>query len=160
ILSTRAKSGVISTTSEDSPMPADAYVTLEFAADLDVVSAALAMPPMALVNYLRASARQGWHSSKTASCALRSCGSWLIGWHRRSHVIRTSPIKKSSARSRHMTPEVATPDTQPTKPSTPSATTKARKRQTPVVKFPARFHMAISIEMANSLRRLTGGNSL
>ena len=59
-----------------------------------------------------------------------------------------------------MTPDAATPDTQSAKPNTPSATTTARKRQSPVVKFPARFHMAISIEMANSLRRLTGGNSL
>jgi hypothetical protein len=59
-----------------------------------------------------------------------------------------------------MTPDTATPNTQPAKPNTPSATTTARKRQSPVVKFPARFHMAISLEMANSLRRLTGGNSL
>ena len=59
-----------------------------------------------------------------------------------------------------MTPEAATPNTQSAKPSTPSATTTARKRQTPAVRFPARFHMAISLEMANSLRRLTGGNSL
>jgi hypothetical protein len=28
------------------------------------------------------------------------------------------------------------------------------------VRFPARFHMAISIPMAQSLQRLTGGNSL
>jgi len=59
-----------------------------------------------------------------------------------------------------MTPEAITPDTQAAKPSTPAATTTARKRQTATVRFPARFHMAISIEMANSLRRLTGGNSL
>jgi len=59
-----------------------------------------------------------------------------------------------------MTPETATPNTQSTKPNTQAATTTARKRQSPAVRFPARFHMAISIEMANSLRRLTGGNSL
>src|SRR5262249_11756221 len=59
-----------------------------------------------------------------------------------------------------MTPDATSPDTQAAKPSTPSTTTMAKKRQSPVVKFPARFHMAISIEMANSLRRLTGGNSL
>jgi hypothetical protein len=59
-----------------------------------------------------------------------------------------------------MTPEAATPNTQSAKPDTPVATTKAKRRQTPVVKFPARFHMAISIPMAESLRRLTGGNSL
>jgi hypothetical protein len=59
-----------------------------------------------------------------------------------------------------MTPDTATPNTQNAKPSTPSATTTARKRQSPVVKFPARFHMAISIPMAESLQRLTGHNSL
>jgi len=59
-----------------------------------------------------------------------------------------------------MTPEAARTDTQAAKPDTPVATTKAKRRQTPVVKFPARFHMAISIPMAESLRRLTGGNSL
>jgi hypothetical protein len=59
-----------------------------------------------------------------------------------------------------MTPEAATPNTPPTNPSTQNADTKARKRQTPIVKFPARFHMAISIPMAESLRRLTGSNSL
>ena len=59
-----------------------------------------------------------------------------------------------------MTPESTTPNTQPTKPNTQAATTGARKRQTPAVRFPARFHMAISLEMANSLQRLTGGNSL
>jgi len=59
-----------------------------------------------------------------------------------------------------MTPEASTPDTQGAKPNTQAATNTARKRQTPAVRFPARFHMAISLEMANSLRRLTGGNSL
>jgi hypothetical protein len=59
-----------------------------------------------------------------------------------------------------MTLEAATPHTQSAKPDTPVATTKAKRRQTPAVKFPARFHMAISIPMAESLRRLTGGNSL
>jgi len=59
-----------------------------------------------------------------------------------------------------MTPEATTPNTQSTKPSTQAATTAARKRQTPAVRFPARFHMAISIPMADSLRRLTGGNAL
>ena len=59
-----------------------------------------------------------------------------------------------------MTPEAATPNPQPAKPNTQAANTTARKRQSAAVRFPARFHMAISIEMANSLRRLTGGNSL
>jgi hypothetical protein len=56
-----------------------------------------------------------------------------------------------------MTPEATTPNTQATKPSAQAAETKARK---PSVRFPARFHMAISIPMADSLRRLTGGNAL
>jgi hypothetical protein len=59
-----------------------------------------------------------------------------------------------------MTPEATPPNTQPTKPSTQAATTTATKRQAPTVRFPARFHMAISIPMADSLRRLTGGNAL
>jgi hypothetical protein len=58
-----------------------------------------------------------------------------------------------------MAPEVARADTQSAKPDTPVATTKAKRRQSAAVRFPARFHMAITIEMANSLRRLTGGNS-
>jgi len=59
-----------------------------------------------------------------------------------------------------MTPETARPDTQTAKTNPLDATTKARKRQSPVVKFPGRFHMAITGAMINSLRRLTGGNSL
>jgi hypothetical protein len=59
-----------------------------------------------------------------------------------------------------MTPETATPNTQAAKPDTPVATTAARKRQTAAVRFPCRFHYAISEHMAESLRRLTGGNSL
>jgi len=59
-----------------------------------------------------------------------------------------------------MTLETARPDTQSAQPQTQSAATKARKRQSPVVKFPGRFHMAITGAMINSLRRLTGGNSL
>jgi len=59
-----------------------------------------------------------------------------------------------------MTPEATAADTQSTNPGTQAATTTARKRQTPAVRFPARFHMAISIPMADSLRRLTGGNAL
>jgi hypothetical protein len=58
-----------------------------------------------------------------------------------------------------MTPDAARPDTQSAKPDTSVATTKAKRRQSAAVRFPARFHMAITIEMANSLRRLTGGNS-
>jgi hypothetical protein len=53
-------------------------------------------------------------------------------------------------------------NTQPTGPAPRDATTKAkpRQRQTPVVKFPLRFHCAITIAMGDSLRRMTGGNSL
>jgi hypothetical protein len=54
-----------------------------------------------------------------------------------------------------------------TAPHTPSATpapdrasTKAKVRHKAIVKFPVRFHCAITIEMGNSLRRLTGSNSL
>jgi hypothetical protein len=59
-----------------------------------------------------------------------------------------------------MTVQAATPNTQSAKPDTsaaPVAPTGARKRQSAAVRFPARFHMAISIPMAESLRRLTGG---
>ena len=56
-----------------------------------------------------------------------------------------------------MTVEAATANTQATTPDTSLATTKASKRQTAAVRFPARFLMAISIPMAESLRRLTGG---
>ena len=37
---------------------------------------------------------------------------------------------------------------------------RRKRRQTPVVKFPLRFHCAITIAMGDSLRRMTGGNSL
>src|SRR5215471_3656019 len=43
-----------------------------------------------------------------------------------------------------MTPEVTTPNTQPAKPVVDGPTTGAKKRQTPVVKFPLRFHCAIT----------------
>jgi hypothetical protein len=59
-----------------------------------------------------------------------------------------------------MTPDSTTLDTQSAKPDTSVSTTQAKRRQTAAVRFPARFHMAISIPMAESLRRLTGGNSL
>ena len=51
-------------------------------------------------------------------------------------------------------------NTQPTSPAPRDASTKAKRRQTPVVKFPLRFHCAITIAMGDSLRRMTGGNSL
>ena len=59
-----------------------------------------------------------------------------------------------------MTPETARPDTQSARPNPQDATTKARKRQSPVVRFPGRLHLAVTAAMINSLRRLTGGNSL
>ena len=59
-----------------------------------------------------------------------------------------------------MTPEAATANTQPTKPVVDGAITKAKRRQTPIVKFPLRFHCAITWAMGDSLRRLTGSNSL
>jgi hypothetical protein len=52
-------------------------------------------------------------------------------------------------------------NTQPTTAAPRDASTKAKpRRQTPVVKFPLRFHCAITIAMGDSLRRMTGGNSL
>jgi hypothetical protein len=59
-----------------------------------------------------------------------------------------------------MTQVDPTADTQSAGPAPRSATTKAKVRQSPVVKFPLRFHCAITIAMGDSLRRMTGGNSL
>jgi hypothetical protein len=36
----------------------------------------------------------------------------------------------------------------------------AKKRHTPIERFPLRFHCAITIAMGDSLKRLTGDNSL
>jgi hypothetical protein len=52
------------------------------------------------------------------------------------------------------------PDTQSTTTAPDGARPKAKVRQSPVIKFPCRFHCAISLAMADSLRRLTGANSL
>jgi hypothetical protein len=59
-----------------------------------------------------------------------------------------------------MTREAATPDTQPAKPVGDGPTTGAKRRQSSIVKFPLRFHCAITSAMGDSLRRLTGSNSL
>jgi hypothetical protein len=54
-----------------------------------------------------------------------------------------------------------------TQPNTPSpsvaqagAKPAAKKRHTPIERFPLRFHCAITLAMGDSLKRLTGGNSL
>ena len=52
------------------------------------------------------------------------------------------------------------PHTPSATPAPDSASTKAKSRHRAVVKFPLRFHCAITVEMGNSLRRLTGSNSL
>jgi hypothetical protein len=53
-----------------------------------------------------------------------------------------------------------TPHTHSATPAPDSASTKAKVRHRAVVKFPLRFHCAISQAMGESLRRLTGSNSL
>ena len=53
-----------------------------------------------------------------------------------------------------------TPHTHSATPAPDSASTKAKVRHRAVVKFPLRFHCAISQAMGDSLRRLTGSNSL
>jgi hypothetical protein len=52
------------------------------------------------------------------------------------------------------------PHTHSATPAPDSASTKAKVRHRAVVKFPLRFHCAISQAMGDSLRRLTGSNSL
>jgi len=54
-----------------------------------------------------------------------------------------------------------------TRPNTPSlspaqggAKPAAKKRHTPIERFPLKFHFAITLAMGDSLKRLTGGNSL
>jgi len=53
-----------------------------------------------------------------------------------------------------------TPHTHSATPAPDSASTKAKVRHRAIVKFPVRFHCAISLAMGESLRRMTGGNSL
>jgi hypothetical protein len=59
-----------------------------------------------------------------------------------------------------MTPEGTKTDTQAASKTAVGASTKAKKRHTPIERFPLRFHCAITIAMGDSLKRLTGGNSL
>jgi hypothetical protein len=40
------------------------------------------------------------------------------------------------------------------------ASTRAKVRRAPIERFPERLHCAITTPMAQSLRRITGGNSL
>jgi hypothetical protein len=54
----------------------------------------------------------------------------------------------------------ATANTPSTTPAPDRASTKAKVRHRAVVKFPLRFHCAISLAMGDSLRRMTGSNSL
>ena len=52
------------------------------------------------------------------------------------------------------------PHTPSATPAPDSASPKAKVRHRAIVKFPLRFHCAISLAMGESLRRMTGGNSL
>ena len=52
------------------------------------------------------------------------------------------------------------PHTHSATPAPDGASTKAKVRHRAIVKFPVRFHCAISLAMGDSLRRMTGGNSL
>jgi hypothetical protein len=54
----------------------------------------------------------------------------------------------------------ATANTPPATPAQDRASTTAKVRHRAVVKFPLRFHCAISQAMGDSLRRMTGSNSL
>jgi hypothetical protein len=53
-----------------------------------------------------------------------------------------------------------TPNTPPTSTAQAGAKPVAKKRHTPIERFPSRFHCAITIEMGESLKRLSGSNSL
>ena len=50
--------------------------------------------------------------------------------------------------------------TQPARAAPADASTKAKARHKAVVRFPLRFHCAISLAMGRSLQRMTGSNSL
>ena len=54
----------------------------------------------------------------------------------------------------------ATANTPNPTPAPNGASTQAKMRHRAIVKFPLRFHCAISQAMGDSLRRLTGSNSL
>jgi hypothetical protein len=52
------------------------------------------------------------------------------------------------------------PNTQPPNAAQADAKPAAKKRHTPVERFPLRFHCAITLAMGESLKRMTGSNSL
>jgi hypothetical protein len=54
-----------------------------------------------------------------------------------------------------MTPEAAATNSQPAKPAAPASRPVAATKR--VEKYPCKFHFSISIEMSNSLQRLTRG---
>jgi hypothetical protein len=59
-----------------------------------------------------------------------------------------------------MTPDATTANTPSATPAPDRASTTAKMRHRAIVKFPLRFHCAISQAMGDSLRRMTGSNSL
>jgi len=54
----------------------------------------------------------------------------------------------------------ASPNTAPPNPAPVGATPVAKKRYTPIERFPLRFHMAITNAMGDAIKEMTGGNSL
>ena len=52
------------------------------------------------------------------------------------------------------------PNTTPPNAAQAGATPAAKKRHTAIERFPLRFHCAITPAMGESIKRLTGGNSL
>ena len=54
----------------------------------------------------------------------------------------------------------ASPNTASPSPAPLGARPAAKKRHTPIERFPLRFHCAITNAMGDSIKRLTGGNSL
>jgi hypothetical protein len=53
-----------------------------------------------------------------------------------------------------------TPNTLPPNAAQVGAPPAAKKRHTPIERFPLRFHCAITNAMGEALKRLTGGNAL
>jgi hypothetical protein len=63
--------------------------------------------------------------------------------------------------TQHHSPQDGAGQNTPGAPAAPNgASTKAKARQRPLVRFPLRFHFAISEAMGRALQRQTGGNSL
>lgn len=59
-----------------------------------------------------------------------------------------------------MTPDPNRADTQAAASAPAGTSTRAKVRQKAIVRFPVRFHFAITLAMAQSLQRMTGGASL